>query len=108
MAEKTVPAPHNGGKHRLDRAKFTAYMQNQELSENTISAYLGGVTHYFGCFSELNRGHIIAYKKLMLEENAAATVNLRLRAIAKYGEFLQMPECSVKGVKAPLQPHANQ
>jgi len=99
MAEKTVPAPHNSGKHRLDRAQFTWFMQDQELAENTINTYLDSVTHFFGRFSELSKGNVLAYKRMMMEEAAPATVNLRLRAIAKYAEFAGLPECAVKGVK---------
>ena len=99
MAGKNVPVPHNGGK-RLDRAKFTAYMQELELAENTIAAYLDSIVHFFGRFSVLNKDNILAWKRQMQkEENAPRTINLRLYAIARYGEFAGEPGCRVKGVK---------
>jgi len=81
---------------------FKEFMTGQELSANTISAYITGVRQFFEMYPALNKGALLAYKKWLMGHYAAQTVNVRLRGAIKYAEFAGIPECEeVKSLKVP-------
>lgn len=80
-------------------ATFRSFMQDQELSENTITAYETAVSLFFRRFDQFNKQNVIAYKRLMIEQYAPATANLRLNAIGKYAAYVSKPECAAKGIR---------
>lgn len=60
---------------------FRRYMAVNNLSDNTISAYLWGVRAFFACYPELNQNNASLYKADLMERYRPQTVNMRIRAL---------------------------
>lgn len=77
---------------------FENYLKKNYTSENTISSYLSDVKkfikHYADYYGEeiisFSRGHIIEYKKYLLEElgEAFTTINRKLASLSIYENYL--------------------
>ena len=61
--------------------QFHRYMASNNLSDNTISAYLWGVRAFFACYPELNQNNASLYKADLMERYRPQTVNMRIRAL---------------------------
>lgn len=61
--------------------QFHRYMATNNLSDNTISAYLWGVRAFFACYPELNQNNASLYKADLMERYRPQTVNMRIRAL---------------------------
>lgn len=88
----------------LDLKGFKAYLQEEELSANTIEAYIYGVSLYGKMYGEISKPDIIAFKGWLNEQFRPKTVNLRLAAIRKYCEYKEI-NIKIKEVKEPKRTH---
>ena len=79
--------------------KFINYLKNSHFSKNTVASYLFSVKQYFNNYSELNERNLKKYKIWLIETYKPKTVNLRLRAINCYLDFLKKNEMKVSFVK---------
>lgn len=79
--------------------KFINYLKNSHFSNNTVASYLFSVKQYFNNYSELNERNLKKYKIWLIETYKPKTVNLRLRAINCYLDFLKKNEMKVSFVK---------
>jgi site-specific recombinase XerD len=68
--------------------KFESYLQAKNLAENTISSYMFAVRQYNKDYSKLSQKNLRQYKVWLIENYKPATVNLRLRAINSYLEYI--------------------
>lgn len=84
----------------MDTDGFVGFLQNKERSQNTIDTYLVGVRQFFELYNEPTVENIIAFKKSLLDKRKPKTVNIRLRGILSYCEFIGSP-VNVKGIKVP-------
>ena len=67
---------------------FEKYLQSTNLSENTIASYLFAVKQFKNQYDALSKKNLKAYKVWLIENFKPKTVNLRLRAINCYLEFI--------------------
>ena len=60
---------------------FRRYMAANNLSDNTISAYLYGVKAFFSRYPVLDQNNVSLYKASLMERYRPQTVNMRIRAL---------------------------
>lgn len=72
----------------IEKEKFERHLRTSNLSENTISSYLFALKQYSDQYGEITKGNLRDYKVWLIESYKPKTVNLRLRAINCYLEFI--------------------
>lgn len=88
----------------IDINEFRKYLYEEELSENTIAAYIDGVKLYDKMFDGISKQNLIAFKKYLMDNFAPKTVNNRITAILRYCQFQDIP-MKLKQIKLPKQTH---
>ena len=88
----------------IDIEGFKDFLYEEELSENTISAYLYTMGKYSEMFDDITKPNLIAFKKHLTENFKPKTVNNRIAAIMKYCGYKKI-NVSLKQVKAQKQTH---
>lgn len=68
--------------------EFEKYLQSTNLSENTIKSYLFATKQFKEQYGSVTKKNLKSYKVWLIENFKPKTVNLRLRAINFYLEFL--------------------
>lgn len=68
--------------------KFEKHLREDNLSENTIRAYITALKQFIDCYGEVNLKNIRAYKANLIEHYKPQTVNLRIRALNAYLESI--------------------
>lgn len=81
-----------------DLTGFENYLQEEELSQATLSKYLYSVKKYFESYPELTKQNVVEWKTKLMQTMSASTVNGRLIAIKKYATYKGVL-MSVKAVK---------
>lgn len=84
--------------------EFEQYLQEQNLSQNTIISYLYAVRQYQEKYGSFTRKKLRDYKVFLLENYKPQTVNLRIRAINCYLESVNKPDWKLPGVKVQQKP----
>lgn len=79
--------------------KFEAFLNKQNLSKNTVSAYLWTVNYYLKHYEEIKKKNLLAYKGYLVDNYKPQTVNIRLQGLNKYLEFIKMDKYKLKLVK---------
>lgn len=78
---------------------FEAFLMQENMSKNTIHAYLFAVNDYYAQHKELSKKNLLLYKTNLIENRKPKTVNLRLQAINRYLDFLGKSKWRMKSVK---------
>lgn len=78
---------------------FKKWLLNQNLSENTINAYVYAVNKYYLNYKKIDKEKLLSYKGYLIEKNKAKTVNLRLQGFNKYLEYLGESTLKLKFIK---------
>lgn len=86
----------------IDLKGFEKYLYEEELSENTIEAYMRGVRDYSKLHRTITKPFLIDYKQKMIEKYSPKTVNLRITAMLRYCEYKDIP-MKLKQVKTAKQ-----
>ena len=81
------------------RKEFEDSLRKSNLSENTIESYLWTVDYYYANYETISKENLLAYKGFLIEYFKPKTVNLRIQAMNKYLEFLEMERLKLKSVK---------
>ena len=81
------------------KKEFEDSLRKSNLSENTIESYLWTVDYYFANYESIRKENLLAYKGFLIEYFKPKTVNLRIQAMNKYLEFLEMERLKLKAVK---------
>lgn len=87
-------------------AEFSAYLKNEEKSQNTTEKYLRDVRMFAAHFrgTEITKEMVIAYKsKLLAEHYAVRSVNSMLASLNSLFTFLGWSDCKVKSMKLQRQ-----
>ena len=79
--------------------EFEKHLQRENLSQNTISAYLLSVRMYEQLSGEYTKQNLLAFKGYLMETYNPKTVNLRIQAINKYLEFIKKEKLRLTPVK---------
>ncbi|HDZ6874540.1 TPA: tyrosine-type recombinase/integrase [Mannheimia haemolytica] len=83
---------------------FEKHLNQSNLAENTQSAYLFAVKQYHKKFDQLSKINLQRYKVFLIENYKPQTVNLRLRAINYYLEFIKKEKWKLSFVKVQQKP----
>ena len=75
--------------------EFEKHLQRENLSQNTISAYLLSVRMYEQLSGEYTKQNLLAFKGYLMETYKPKTVNLRIQAINKYLEFIKKEKLQI-------------
>ena len=79
--------------------EFEKHLQRENLSQNTISAYLLSVRMYEQLGGEITKRNLLAFKGYLMETYKPKTVNLRIQAINKYLDFIKKSNFRLSPVK---------
>lgn len=78
---------------------FEKYLQSTNLSKNTIVSYVFAVKQFKNQYDAVSKKNLRAYKVWLIENFKPKTVNLRLRAINCYLEFIEKSAWKVPFVR---------
>ena len=79
--------------------QFISFLQHQNLTKNTIDAYVIAVRQFNEQFSEVTKQNLLAFKATLVDKYKGKTVNLRIQGINKYLEFLKKDKLKLKYIK---------
>lgn len=79
--------------------QFISFLQHQNLTKNTIDAYVIAVKQFNEEFSEISKQNLLAFKAILVDKYKGKTVNLRIQGINKYLEFLKKDKLKLKYIK---------
>lgn len=71
---------------------FRLYLKAQHKADNTIHVYLNAVEQYLRLYRQVDFDHLQLYKCFLMERYKPQTINLRIRALNCYLEFLNDPQ----------------
>ena len=78
---------------------FELFLRQENMSDNTIAAYVYAVNDYYSRKKELNKRNLLMYKSYLMETFKPKTVNLRIQALNKYLEYVNKAKLRLKSVK---------
>lgn len=79
--------------------EFEKHLQRENLSQNTIAAYMLTIRMYDQLSSGITKQNLLAFKGYLMETYKPKTVNLRIQALNKYLEFIKKPNLRLSPVK---------
>lgn len=79
--------------------EYEKHLKQSNLSPNTIYAYIFAIKQYYQLFPEINKSHLKEYKIYLIEHFKPQTINLRIRAINCYLEFIKKEKWRLPFVK---------
>ncbi|MEA4333766.1 tyrosine-type recombinase/integrase [Mycoplasma sp. 1232] len=79
--------------------EFISFLQHQNLTKNTIDAYVIAVKQFSAEFSEITKQNLLAFKSILVDKYKGKTINLRIQGINKYLEFLKKEKLKLKYIK---------
>ena len=83
----------------MNTIDFEAFLRQENLAQNTITAYLYAVKDYYAHYKELNKRNLIAYKSYMTDNFKPKTVNLRILGLNKYLRYVGKSRLHMKTIK---------
>lgn len=78
---------------------FIEYLEENEMSANTIACYSQAVKQFFDNYSELTKKNLLQFKKMLSDKWKPKTVSIRIIAMNRYAEFVGKTDCKVKTQK---------
>lgn len=79
--------------------EFRLYLELQNMSANTIRAYLYAVRQFLTLYPAISHDSMMLYKCYLIDCYKPQTVNLRIRAMNCYMEFQKLPDNKVLMVR---------
>ena len=79
--------------------KFKAFLEQSNMAENTVTAYIYAVNDFKSQYKDLTKTNLLLYKTYLIETFKPKTVNLRIQALNKYLDFIRKPRLRLKSVK---------
>ncbi len=84
--------------------EFQTYLQNKNLSHNTITSYLYALKQYNSKYDTVSRENMQDYKFFLIETYKPQTINLRIRALNCYLEYIGREKWKIPAVKVQQKP----
>ena len=78
---------------------FQNYLLCQNMSSNTITAYMYGVKHFYYCYDQLSPDNISLYKVSLMDHYQPQTVNIRIRALNCFLKFLGIWDYKIHAIR---------
>lgn len=79
--------------------RYQEWLFEKELANGTICSYSDTFRAFFSVYPELTKVNMIQFKATLIETRAPATAALRCIAMNKYCDFVNRPDCKVKGIR---------
>jgi integrase len=79
--------------------KFKEYLEKTNFSKNTVESYYFAIEQFYQQYGDINKRNLKNYKAWLIENYKPKTVNLRLRAINCYLDFIHKSELKLTFVK---------
>lgn len=83
---------------------YEEYLKSKDLSQNTITAYMNTLKQYDEHYASLTHQALRDYKIYLIEHYKPQTVNLRIRAMNCYLEYLKKDAWKLSTVKVQQKP----
>lgn len=83
---------------------FEEYLKEKNLSRNTINSYLFAIRQFNGRYNQLSSRNLRDYKTFLIDNYKPQTINLRIRAMNCYLEFLHKEKWRIPTVKVQQKP----
>lgn len=83
---------------------FEEYLKEKDLSKNTITAYVNTLKQFDERYDTFTRQDLRDYKMYLIENYKPQTVNLRIRAMNCYLEYLKKESWKLSSVKVQQKP----
>lgn len=83
---------------------FETYLSHKGLSRNTTLSYLYTEQNFFSLYPRLTRKNLGQYKLYLIEHYSPKTVNLRIRGINCYLEYLGKSQWKLSNIKTQQKP----
>ena len=83
----------------VKKEQFEKYLRDLALSENTRKSYMFTLEQYGGKYGDVTQRKLGEYKGWLIENYKPRTVNLRLRAINCYLEFIGKDKWKIASVR---------
>ena len=83
----------------MNTTDFKVFLKQENLAQNTVTAYLHAVKDYFTHYKELNKRNLIAYKSHLTDNFKPKTVNLRILGLNKYLGYIGKSRLRMKTIK---------
>ena len=80
---------------------FEKELRKENYAENTIIAYTYAVRVYFSQYETIEKENLLQFRTRLIESRMPKTVNVRIRGINKYLEYIGRPDMKIKMVKTP-------
>ena len=84
--------------------KFKSFLLRENLSQNTISAYIIAVKDFKSKYEEVTKKNLLLFKTYLIETFKPKSVNLKIQAINRYLEFIKKSELKLKFIKVQQKP----
>ena len=78
---------------------FIEYLNKTSFSKNTVESYSYAITQFFQQYNEINPDNLKKYKVWLIENYKPKTVNLRIRAINCYLDYIDKGSYKLPFVK---------
>lgn len=87
-----------GNSERLN--EFAAYLEEKELSQNTVAAYLISMRQFFEAHAEVSKQNALCWKREMQERGLSPkTINIRLNAYNTYCAMQKNENATIKTMR---------
>lgn len=83
----------------MNTIDFKSFLYQENLAQNTITAYMYAIKDFYFRYKELNKRNVIAYKNYLTDTFKPKTVNLRILALNKYVMYMGKPRLRLKTIK---------
>ncbi len=82
-----------------DLEEFCLYLQNRNLSDNTIISYLGSIRLYRNLCLSINAANARKYRSYLIKNFKPSTVNQRICAFNHYLDYIEQPQYKQASVR---------
>lgn len=88
----------------IEKEKFERHLREKNLSKNTIVSYQFGIKQYSDRYGDISQKKLREYKIWLIENYKSQTVNLRLRAMNCYLEFIGKEKWKLSFIRVQQKP----
>lgn len=83
---------------------FKTFLLRENLSQNTISAYIIAVRSFKNKYDEVTKKNLLLFKTHLIETFKPKSVNLKIQAINRYLDFIKKGNLKLKFIKVQQKP----
>ena len=99
MAKQRFSSVETDERCGLTLKEFKRHLDFENKSNHTIRAYLFTVRQFFELYPSVTPENLLLYKCYLIDHYQPQTVNLRIRTINSYVEFLELPYTKILMVR---------